>query len=87
MSDRRGRLDEIEVELQRAEEGGGRESRMDCGANVVPKPGKRQFRGACSAPDGLGGLDNANRSAGLRERDRRSKAVRPCPDDDRVKRL
>jgi hypothetical protein len=84
MSDRRGRLDQIEVELQRAEEGGGRESRMDCGANVVTKSGKRQLRRACPAPDGLAGLDDANRSPGLSERDRSSKAVRPCPDDDGV---
>ena len=84
MSDRRGRLDQIEVELQRAEERGGRESRMDCGANVVPKSGKRQLRGACAASDGLVGLDNANGSPGLSERDRSSKAVRPCPDDDSV---
>jgi hypothetical protein len=84
MSDRRGRLDQVEVELKRAEEWGGRESRMDRGANVVPKSGKRQLRGACSAPDGLAGLDNANGSPGLSERDRSSKAVRPCPDDDSV---
>ena len=84
MSDRRGRLDQVEVELQRTEERGGRESRMDCGANVVPKSRKRQLRGACPAPDGLVRLDNANRSPGLCERDRSSKAVRPCPDDDSV---
>ena len=84
MSDRRGRLDQIEVELQRAEERGRRESRMDCGANVVPKSGKRQLRGACAASDGLVGLDNANGSPGLSERDRSSKAVWPRPENDSV---
>ena len=87
MSDRRGRLDQIEVELQRTEERGGRESRMDCRANVVAKSGKRQLRRACPAPDGLLRLDDANRSPGLCERDRSCKAVRPCPDDNSVKRL
>ena len=84
MSDRRWRLDQIEVELERAEEGGGHESRMDCGANVVPKSGKRQLRSACPAPDRLVRLDHANRSPGLSQRDRSSKAVRPCADDDSI---
>ena len=84
MSDRDGRLDQVDFELERPEERGGEENRMDRGADVVAKAGKRQLRGACSAADRLVRLDDAHGTPGLSEGDRGSKAVRPCSNDDRV---
>jgi hypothetical protein len=84
MCDRDGRLDQVDVELERAEERGGEENRMNRGADVVAKAWKRQLRGARPAADRLLRLDDADRAPGLRERDRGSKAVRPRPDDDGV---
>jgi len=84
MSDRDRRLDQIDFELERAEERGGEENRMDRGADVVPKAGKRQLSGARPAADRLLRLDDADGAPGLSEGDRSSKAVRPCPDDDGV---
>ena len=84
MSDRDGRLDQVDVEPERAEERGGEENRVDRRAHVVPKAGKRQLSGARPAADRLLRLDDADGASGLSERDRSSKAVRPCPDDDGV---
>ena len=84
MSDRDRRLDQIDFELERAEERGGEENRMDRGADVVPKAGKRQLSGARPAADRLLRLDDADGAPGLSEGDRSSKAVRPRSNDDRV---
>jgi hypothetical protein len=84
MSDRSGRLDQVELELQRAEERGDEERRVDRGADVVAKPGERQLRGAGPAADGRLRFDDADRTPCLGQRDRGSEAVRPGPDYDRV---
>jgi hypothetical protein len=84
MCDRDGRLDQVDVELERAEERGGEEDRMDRGADVVAKAGKRQLSGARPAADRLLRLDDADGASGLSEGDRGSKAVRPRPNDDGV---
>jgi hypothetical protein len=84
MSDRDRRLDQIDFELERAEERGGEENRMDRGADVVPKAGKRQLSGARPAADRLLRLDDADGAPGLSESDRGSKAVRPCSNNNRV---
>jgi hypothetical protein len=86
MSKRSGRLDQVELELQRAEERGGEERRMNRGADVVAKAGERQLRGARPAADRLLRFDDADRTPCLGERDRGGEAVRPSPDYDRVKR-
>jgi hypothetical protein len=82
--DRRGRLDQIELELQRAEKRGGRDRRVDRRADVVAETGERQLGCACPAADRLPGFDDADGAPGLSERDRGGEAVRPGPDDDRV---
>ena len=84
VSDRSGRLDQVELELQRAEERGGEERRVDRGADVVAKPGERQLRCARPAADRLLRFDDADRTPCLGESDRRSEAVRPGPDDECV---
>ena len=84
VSDRSGRLDQVKLELQRAEERGGEERRVDRGADVVAKPGERQLRGARPTADRLLRFDDADRTPCLGERDRGGKAVRPGPDYDRV---
>jgi hypothetical protein len=84
MSDRGRWFDQVDVEFERPEERGGEENRMDRGADVVAKAWKRKLRGARPAADRLLRLDDAYGAPRLSERDRGSKAVRPCPDDDRV---
>jgi hypothetical protein len=84
MSDRSRRLDQVEVELQRAEERGGEERRVNRGADVVAKPRERQLRRARPAADRLLRFDDADRTPCLGERDRGSQAVRPRADDDGV---
>ncbi|SRR6266516_1483253 len=84
MSDSGRRFDQVELELERAEERGAQEQRMDRGADVVAKSGQCQLRGARPAADRLLRLDDADRASGLGERDRGGKAVRPCSNHDRV---
>ena len=84
MCDRDGRLDQVDFELERPEERGGEENRVDRGADVVAKAGKRQLSSARPAADSLLCLDDANGAPGLSECDRGSKAVRPRSNDDRV---
>ena len=84
MSNGSGRLDQIELELQRAEERRGNKQRMDRGADVVAKTGKRQLRRARSAADRLLRLDDTDGAPGLCKRDRSGEAVRPGADYDRV---
>ena len=59
---------------------------MDRGADVVAKARERQLRGARPAPDALVRLDDANGAPGFSKRDRGGKAIRPCSDDNSVKR-
>jgi len=84
VSHRCGRLDQVELELQRAEKRGRGDEWMDCGADVVPESRKRQLRSARPAADRLLRLDDADGAPGLRERDRSSEAVRPRPYDNRI---
>jgi hypothetical protein len=84
MSDRGGRLDQVDFESERAEERGGDENRVNRGADIVLKAGERQLSGARPAADRLLRLDDAYRAPGLSQRDRGSKAVRPCSNNDRV---
>ena len=79
-------FDQVELELERAEERGGGERRMNRGANVVSEARKRKFRRACPAADRLLSFDDADGAPGPSERDRGGKAVRPCAHDDGVKR-
>jgi hypothetical protein len=55
-------------------------------ADIVPKRRQREFRFA--GPTAVSGLrlDHAPGAPGLRERDRSGEAVRPGPDDERVRR-
>jgi len=84
VSDGCGRLDQVEIELQRAEERRSQKRRVDRRADVVTKSRQRQLLGARAAPDRLVRFDDADRAPGLGERDRGRKAVRPCSDDNSV---
>jgi len=84
VSDRSGRLDQVELELQRAEERGGEERRVDRGADVVAKSRERQLGGARPAADRLLRLDDTDGTPRLGERDRSRETVGPGPDDDCV---
>ena len=84
MRDSGGWFDQIEFELERAEERGGEDRRMDRGADVVSETRERQLRRACPAADRRLSFDDADRAPGLSERDRGSEAVRPRPDDNGV---
>jgi hypothetical protein len=86
MSDRSGRLDQVELELERTEERGGQYRRVDRGANVVAEPWERQLRGARAAADRLLRLDDTDGAPGLGKRDRSGEAIRPGADYDRVER-
>jgi hypothetical protein len=85
MSDCSGRLDQVELELERAEERGGEDRRMDRGADVVSKSRERQLRSARSSADRLLRLDESDGAPRLSKRDRSGEAVRPRPDDNGVK--
>ena len=85
MSDCSGRLDQVELELERAEERGGEDRRMDRGADVVSKSRERQLRSARSSADRLLRLDESDGAPRLSKRDRSCEAVRPRPDDNGVK--
>jgi hypothetical protein len=57
---------------------------MDGRADVVAKAGKRELGGARPAADRLLRLEDEDRPAGLRKRDRSGEPVGPGTDDDRV---
>jgi hypothetical protein len=59
---------------------------VDRRAHVVPEPRQRQFSSASASADRRLTFDDANRSSGLRERDRCCEPVRPGADDDGVRR-
>src|SRR5439155_5330179 len=86
MSDSGWWLDQVELELERAEERGGGERRMNRGADVVSEAGERQFRRACPTADRLLSFDDADGAPGPSERNRSGEAVRPSPNYDRVRR-
>ena len=84
MREGRGRLDQLQVEVERPEERGCGSERMDRRADVMAETGKCQLGRACAAPDRLARLEDEDRTAGLGEGDRCGEAVRPRPDDDGV---
>jgi hypothetical protein len=84
MSKRHWRVDQVEVELERAKERRCGAERMDRGAEVVPEAWKRQLASSCPTADRVPGLEDENRAAGLSEGDRSSETVRPRADNDRV---
>jgi hypothetical protein len=84
MRDGHGRLDQVESELERAEEGRGDESRVDRRADVVPESGQCQIQSPRPAADRLLRLDDADGAPGLSKRDRGREAVGAGPYDDRV---
>ena len=84
MREDRRRLDQRQVELERTEERRSGDQRMDGRADVMAEARERQLCGARSAADRLSRLADPDRAPGLRERDRRSEAVRPRANDDRV---
>jgi hypothetical protein len=81
---RDGRLDQVELEPEGAEERRRGDEWVDSGADVVPESRQRQFRSTRSAADRLLRLDDADGASGLSERDRGREAVRPRPDDNGV---
>ena len=60
VSDCCGRLDQVEVELQRAEERRGKKRGVDRGTDIVAKTRERQLRGARAATDRLVRFDDAD---------------------------
>jgi hypothetical protein len=84
MSERRRRVDQRQVEVERPEEGRAGNERVDRGADVVTEPGERQLGGSRPAADRVVRFEDQDGAAGLRERDRGGETVRPRTDDDRV---
>ena len=72
------------AQLKPAKEPRRESERMHGRAHVVPKPGKRQFFGACASPDAGAALVYPHRQPGPGEDHRRRHAVRASPDDDRI---
>jgi hypothetical protein len=83
---RGGRLHHGQIELEPTEERRRWNQRVDRRADIVPEPRQRQLSSASAAADRRLTFENANRSAGLRERDRGCEPVRPGADDDGVRR-
>jgi hypothetical protein len=88
MRSRKRRVDELEAVLgqgQLAHEGRQLAHRVHARADVVEKARQRNLAAAArAAPEGLVALRQQHRPAGLRQRDRRTQAVRPRPHHDRV---
>jgi hypothetical protein len=84
MCERRGRLNQVELEVERPEERRCGSERMDRRADVMAETGKCQLGRACAAPDRIARLEDEDRTAGLGEGDRGGEAVRPRADDDGV---
>jgi hypothetical protein len=79
----RRRFHELEPEVERPEERRG-EERVNCGAEIVPEAGQRDFGGPSPSADRLLRFQDEDGAAGLGERDGSREAVRPRADDDRV---
>jgi hypothetical protein len=75
-----------QIELELTEERRRGDQRVDRRADVVPEPRQRQFGSANAAANRRLAFEDANRSSGLRERDRGCEPVRPGADDDGVRR-
>ena len=84
MGERCERLDEVEVELERLEEGRRGGQRVDRRADVVTEAGQGEFRRARAPADGVARLDDEDRASGLRKRDGGGEPVRAGADDDGV---
>jgi len=84
MRQRRQRLDPVDLEVERVEEGRRCRERVDRRADVVTEAGQRQLGGARAAPDRVASLDDEDRAPGLRESDGGGEAVRAGADDDGV---
>jgi hypothetical protein len=84
MREGRRRLDQVEVQSERAEEGRGGRERVDRGADVVAEPGQRQLRGARSAADRVPRLEHEHGASRLGKSDRGGQPVRAGADDDGV---
>jgi hypothetical protein len=84
MRERRGRLDPVDVELERPEERRRGAERVDGRADVVPKAGERQLGRARAAADAVLRLEDEDRASGLRQSDRGGEPVRAGADDDGV---
>jgi hypothetical protein len=84
MRERGGRLDPVDVELERPEERRRDAERVDGRADVVPEAGERELGRARAAADAVLRLEDEDRASGLRESDRGGKPVRAGADDDGV---
>ena len=84
MRERRRRLDQVELEPERGEEGRRCGERMDRGADVVAEAGERELRGPRPAADRVARLEDADGASRLRKGDRGGEPVRACADDDGV---
>src|SRR4051794_5020213 len=81
MRERRRRLDQVELELERPEERRRSSEGMDGRADVVAKARERQLRSPGSTADRVARLEDEDRASCLREGHRSRQAVRPGPDD------
>jgi hypothetical protein len=80
------RLHHGQIELEPTEEWRRWDQRVDRRADIVPESRQCQFSSASAPADRRLTLEDANRSSGLRERDRGCEPVRPGADDDGVRR-
>jgi hypothetical protein len=80
------RFNHGQIEIEPAEEWRCRDQRVDRRADIVPDPRERQFGSASAAADRWLTFEDADRSSGLRQRDRGCEPVRPGADDDGVRR-
>jgi hypothetical protein len=84
MRKRGRRLDPVDIQPERPEEGRSRGERMDGGTDVVPEPRECQLGRARAAADRVLRLEDEDRASGLREGDGGGEAVRAGADDDGV---
>ena len=84
MRHRGGRLDPVDAEVERVEEGRRGRERVDRRADVVTKAGQGQLGGPRPAPDRVACFDDEDRASGLRKRDGGGEPVRAGADDDGV---
>jgi hypothetical protein len=80
------RLHHGQIELEPTEEGRRWDQRVDRRADIVLEPRQRQFSSSSATADRRLTFEDANRSSGLRKRDRSCEPVRPGADDDGVRR-
>jgi len=80
------RLHHGQIELEPTKEWRRQDQRVDRRADIVPESRQGQFSSASAPADRRLTFEDANRSSGLRERDRGCEPVRPGADDDGVRR-